>query len=341
MPTSTNGPPLKRRRTEEELEDNLQMTEAVNATPPVRSPEMWLDDGSVVLQAENVQFRVHRTILARNSGIFRDLFMVPQPKGEPSLEDCPIVLLPDSAEDVKHMLVSLYDRSYSSTEAMPFKVAAAMIRMGRKYDIPHLLNGGLNRLISEFPSKLAEWEKLPPHYTHLVQEEGLLFDIVNLALENNIQAILPAAYYLCVQDLNDLLSGIKRSDGSIARLPSDVQRTCIIGRERILQSQSQYTFAWVELMGTGEQVDCSLPQVCTEIGNQLTKEIWIPLPDVSRTLEKWSSFISLFPEMTDRACPNCREDARAIHESGRQRVWDMLPTFFDLPDWADLKNFEG
>lgn len=76
-----------------------------------------------------------------------------------------------------------------------------MIRMGRKYELEQLRNEALVRLTSEFPIKMEAWESLPPVYTHLVERDGLLFDIVNLALENDIRSILPSAYYLCVQDL--------------------------------------------------------------------------------------------------------------------------------------------
>ena len=73
-----------------------------------RSEKLWLEDGSVVLQAENVQFKVHRSILTKHSQIFADLFKMPHPPTEPTVEGCPVVLLQDSAEDVKHVLLILY-----------------------------------------------------------------------------------------------------------------------------------------------------------------------------------------------------------------------------------------
>jgi len=71
---------------------------------------LWLDDGSVVIQAELTQFRVHRTVLSRHSQVFRNMFSVPQPVYEDNIEGCPIVHLSDSAQDVSHLLSALYDQ---------------------------------------------------------------------------------------------------------------------------------------------------------------------------------------------------------------------------------------
>jgi len=71
----------------------------------------WFEDGSIILQAESTQFRVHKTLLARRSTVLGDMFEVPQPAdGEPLVEGCLVVHLSDTAEDVEHMVCSLYDR---------------------------------------------------------------------------------------------------------------------------------------------------------------------------------------------------------------------------------------
>lgn len=72
---------------------------------------MWLDDGNIILQAENMQFRVHRTVvLAMHSTVFQGMFGIPQPQGEPTVDGCLVVYLSDSAQDVEHFLNALYKR---------------------------------------------------------------------------------------------------------------------------------------------------------------------------------------------------------------------------------------
>lgn len=80
---------------------------------PKRVDSLWFDDGSVILQAETTQFRVHRSVLSANSDIFRDMFSVPQPTEEVEVIDgCPVVHLPDYADDWTFVLQGLYDFRY-------------------------------------------------------------------------------------------------------------------------------------------------------------------------------------------------------------------------------------
>lgn len=104
----------KRQRTSGEGDDSEMETrsasgEAVVLPEPVeQSKEFWLEDGNIILQAGNVQFRVHRSILAKRSPIFADLFQIPQPDSEPTVDGCPVVILHDSAKDIEYMLLALY-----------------------------------------------------------------------------------------------------------------------------------------------------------------------------------------------------------------------------------------
>lgn len=75
-----------------------------------RDKEFWYSDGTIILVAGDVEFRVYKGILSENSPVFSDMFSLPQPpmvssQNTPSSgEDCPLVHLPDSAEDLRHVL---------------------------------------------------------------------------------------------------------------------------------------------------------------------------------------------------------------------------------------------
>ena len=71
----------------------------------------WFDDGNVVLEAEQTQFRVYRGILSANSVIFKDMFSLCQSGEEGEVEGCPLVHLSDSAQDVQIVLEVLHDSS--------------------------------------------------------------------------------------------------------------------------------------------------------------------------------------------------------------------------------------
>ena len=90
----------------------------VDANPALikRSEKIWFDDGNLVVQAEQTQFRVHKGVLAKHSIFFRDLKDVPQPDTtDASVDGCPVVVLQDEAEAVEYMLVVIYDTYVSSS----------------------------------------------------------------------------------------------------------------------------------------------------------------------------------------------------------------------------------
>ena len=72
--------------------------------------DLWFEDGNIVLITSNMGFRVHQSILSRHSHVFRDMLTIPQPSDELKVEDCPVVHLSDSGEDIQYFVNALYDR---------------------------------------------------------------------------------------------------------------------------------------------------------------------------------------------------------------------------------------
>ncbi|KAJ6581602.1 hypothetical protein B0H19DRAFT_866939, partial [Mycena capillaripes] len=71
-----------------------------------RAQDIWYVDGSVVIQSEDTQFRVHWGVLSQNSPFFRDMQRLTQHSDgdQPTVDGCPVVELHDAVEDVNHLL---------------------------------------------------------------------------------------------------------------------------------------------------------------------------------------------------------------------------------------------
>lgn len=104
-----DAPPKKRKRGEESEEQPSE--DPPNPVAPMRSGDIWYEDGNVILQAEDTQYKVYRGILVKSSSVFHDMFSFPQPPaGDGELIDgCPVVRLSDAAEEVQYVLQALFE----------------------------------------------------------------------------------------------------------------------------------------------------------------------------------------------------------------------------------------
>ncbi len=78
--------------------------------------DLWFSDGSVVLRTESYLFRVHKSILARESTVFADMFAFPANAGHDRSQDfgeqyeglAVVPLIGDDETAVIHLLKLIY-----------------------------------------------------------------------------------------------------------------------------------------------------------------------------------------------------------------------------------------
>lgn len=84
------------------------------AAPWIADSQVWFDDGNIIIVAGEVAFRVYKGTLARSSEVFQHLFSLPTPDSDADRTDLeqadgvPVVHLPDSHVDLKHLFLALY-----------------------------------------------------------------------------------------------------------------------------------------------------------------------------------------------------------------------------------------
>lgn len=189
----------------------------------------------------------------------------------------------------------------------------------------HLTTLALTRLCHDFPSTLEERDKFHSDENRLLQPyRGIVIDVINLARECGLFRILPAAFARCCMyyTATDLLRGKTRPDGSTANLSAEDRAICIIGRDRLIKLQTEH-FGW--LKNECDDRQCSRRRTSYLHKNWFEKASCIPF-------KQWA------PAWDSKLCEDCKDSGKAAVAIGRQKIWDQLPSIFELPPWEDLKE---
>ncbi|KAJ6519047.1 hypothetical protein C8R45DRAFT_885299 [Mycena sanguinolenta] len=289
----------------------------------INRSELWFSDGSVVLQAQTTQFRVHLGVLPKHSSIFRDMQALPQPPDEPTFEGCPIVRLLDDPTDLEYVLNTLYDPAFLAQKTLPLEAVGAFIRLGRKYDFRALVDSAVARIAAVCPRTLEEYDALNSSNTqHIEMYPGIEVDMLALVSENGIMSALPSACYRALQPwkyIGDLFDGTLREDGTQAYFSQIDLRRCTIGHEKLSRQQFE-TRTW-------EVDNCASPTRCRN-GRQGIRE----------ALDQYLVYALVTGVKSAQLCAVCSQHVTESMTAGRKKIWEELPLMFDLPPWDQLKN---
>ena len=105
-----------------------------NSDPP--SVPLCLDilDANVILRSsDQVNFRVHKGVLAMSSPFFKDLLSLPQPPLDKLVDGLPVVQVPENAD----LLINLISLLYPIPSVIPrsYKEVFALLATCQKYDM--------------------------------------------------------------------------------------------------------------------------------------------------------------------------------------------------------------
>lgn len=88
-----------------------QSSEQLEGRQVTHHDDLWFQDGNIVLVAGDVAFKVHRSMLARHSRVFKDMFELSQPSAEEVHDGRPVVTLHDSPHELADLLDVIYNGS--------------------------------------------------------------------------------------------------------------------------------------------------------------------------------------------------------------------------------------
>ncbi|KAI1795393.1 hypothetical protein LXA43DRAFT_40087 [Ganoderma leucocontextum] len=352
-------PPAKREPDQEQDDPEGAGAEAGNALEAAdgqakngqgwkEDEEFWFEDGTVILVARDVEFRVYKGVLAGLSSVFKALFadrghaMRNIRMDEEQALLCPVVHVSESPEDLRHLLRACFSKRlgslYEERDPSYHEVSAA-IRLGDKYKITELYSQSLAYLKRYFPSTFDSWITLedydPPSW---LAADGV--GAVNLARMTAELSILPSAFVACIcatstgpDDLG-IGHGIAREDGSRERLSPEDLTVCLNGKTSLRTATITAVFRTFKPVVSPA---CKTSSTC----KRAIRDVLLNLGHNVEYLQGGNPFAGYedFVESADLdLCPACTTMVGERSLKERKGVWDRLPELLgiDVPGWGEL-----
>ncbi|EJF62583.1 hypothetical protein BD309DRAFT_1016669 [Dichomitus squalens] len=308
-----------------------------------RDPELWWEDGNIILLCRDTAFRMYRGLLARQSVIFRDLFAMAQPSNSETMESCPVVHISDSPDDLRHLLRALCGlRKFPIIpgERMEFAELAALIRMSYKYHVEDVHSRSMHHLKLYFTNDLSTWDSAGADgnlFVHITPPDAIA--AVNLARLTHADSVLPTALYLCCQLDQELNLGVERADGSVERLePRDLELV-LRARTELVRASTRGACTICRPTPSAQCASKGCERALREIlGMMLDGLQKDPIGDIAgfAALDSWEHWIEDVVELWP-LCEPCRAMLHARDLDVRKDVWKRLPSYMGVAveDWKD------
>ena len=109
--------------------------ETENSDPLSVSWPLDLPDASIIIQSSNqINFRVHKSVLAMNSPFFKDMLSLPQPPNDELIDGLPVVKLSEDASVLSNLL-SLFYLQWRRVKPGSYEMVFALLAACQKYDM--------------------------------------------------------------------------------------------------------------------------------------------------------------------------------------------------------------
>ena len=343
--------------------------------PPLEKDiEFWYDDGTLILIAANVEFRVYRGPLATHSPVFRDMLALPQPLSSQSTSSaydtsnpsslCPTVHVTDSPSTSDTFCVpSLLEGPSSTflsqsthaqnwrlqpifqlaclcrpTDALTFHAVSAWIRLGHKYEVDSLVENGLQYFRRFYPSVLSDSPYACPGPIKNDRPNDVLgshaIAIVNLARLTGSNDLLPLAFLECCKLGAGIVNGCMREDGTVEYLHPDDLGRCFAAKDLLIL---QVVLAYFYLFGFAHVDDLCLD---SERCQGTLEDFRLALQTLSDSVEvdELLEQDRMESHIIDLylLCAVCRGKAHGIIRERREDFWKGLPQRFKIvvDGWA-------
>ncbi|KAH9856162.1 hypothetical protein C2E23DRAFT_505188 [Lenzites betulinus] len=300
----------------------------------------WFEDGNVILDAGNVQFRVYQGLLAAQSPVLARLFSsttkiaVLSNSDEGSStedEECLIVHLSDTPEDLCAIL-GLYMPHALMPAEPTFALVSACIRLGIKYEIKQIYDSALAILKNRYTDDFDHWDTLGNRSSCAGFDDMHAIGVVNLVRLIGDHSMLPVALWQCCRLGSDLVHGYTRADGYRENLTMEDLGLCFAAQQRLIEAGVR---ARLRVFSPTVSEGCRNATKCKEVFAKANKTLE-KKSDVLAGTDPFVPYTKVCFEGMLGLCSTCSSEVKARDKKERRAIWNRLPSLLGIvvPGWG-------
>ncbi|GJE90726.1 hypothetical protein PsYK624_068700 [Phanerochaete sordida] len=298
--------------------------------------ELWYPDGTVVLQAGFMRFRVYKGVLSKHSSVFADMFAMPQPVEAGAYEGCPLVVIHDSEEDTRAFLHALHSPDVPRAFIDDERLALTLLRMSHKYAAHKLRTTLLRALEPCFPTQLVDWEarlRTLPERTAFTTAGAIVqfANIAELAAPHLLPAAILALVPFCAHSSGEHPFGLATFRGVPVKPEHRLVRAVVQAREAL--DAVARTEVYLEIFNPGNP-DCVALEGC----DAARANAIAALADADGLISPFAHTKSEPGWRPEMFCGTCRARLERRFASGLRSEWKRLPERLALPGWDVLSS---
>ncbi|KAJ3555905.1 hypothetical protein NM688_g2323 [Phlebia brevispora] len=297
---------------------------SIATTSTAKSSAIWFADGDVILRTDDSLFRVHGNTLRKQSSVLEEMLQAADKDGS-VYEDCPVIRLHDTGDDMRAFLSAVYTPSYrpKGRSDAEVKDLIAILRLSTKYSALLLREQVVSVLSRQFPPTLRRWDSR----TYNVHFERNAYAIANVIRESNLYRLLPTVLlHCCLRLTANMLLGFGPMDA--AQDLDAVNKRAVLFAQPYLSHQilqdvfpNFYDFD-LEVYGCHDALRCCRSKGKLVSWMKASPFMWCYATSTMETFLKKFEF-----------CQTCSRMYMKCYAEGRQKIWDDLPQQFSLPPW--------
>ncbi|KLO09155.1 hypothetical protein SCHPADRAFT_1000469 [Schizopora paradoxa] len=291
---------------------------------------LWFPDGSVILKTDSYLFRVHKSILSRESSVFKDMFAFPVNEDDRANEydGLPVVpLLGDDEKDVIQLLRMLYKPTFGALKLSLLRMpcVVGLFKLSNKYHFSGVDAAFQKELKVVFPQSRAAFGKPQGASVRrsLFTHDNLL-PLLPVVQATGKTKLFPSLLYCCSQySINAILA---------EDLPPETKELLLAGREKVKLSIHDAFAHQVDYHHLGMGVckrnpRCRTSACFAEFDTKCQTQIESK-PGHGEEFFTMKEFDEV--QTSTPPCDDCKEGVKKILSAVRDQVWDLLPEIFEL-----------